>query len=78
MKPIWNQIYEKGVYDALQGRIPITRYVIRDCGIRQLVSHESKREQLSRVAEGMDVEGVIGISASSGLPIDSHSPRTLF
>ena len=49
-------------------------FVVRDCGIRQVISKPEKLSQLSEIlAEAPDVEDVLGIDPEEGLPIPSIS-----
>jgi amino acid adenylation domain-containing protein len=62
-----------GAYVPLDPFAPESRtgYVIRDCGIRHLVTNQSKISSLQQIhAEGSPLEQLIGVAKSEDLPID--------
>lgn len=59
-----------GAYVPLDPFAPPARlsYVIRDCGIRHLVTSETKRDALQEIeAEAIDLRFMVGLSAAEGL-----------
>ncbi len=65
-----------GAYVPLDPFAPVSRigYVIKDCGIRTLLTNEIKREQVKQMlTEGKALENIIGLQASDDLPVRSTS-----
>jgi amino acid adenylation domain-containing protein len=62
-----------GAYVPLDPFAPESRtaYVIKDCGIRQLVTDDARISSLKQInAEGSSLEHIIGVKKDAGLPIE--------
>jgi amino acid adenylation domain-containing protein len=69
---IYGAMLAGAAYVPLDPFAPVARlaYVIKDCGIRFLLTNDGKMDQLSQlVAEGVGLEGLIGVQPQDHLPV---------
>jgi amino acid adenylation domain-containing protein len=70
-----------GAYVPLDPFAPVARigFVIRDCGIRHLITKENKREQIIQIfAEPTTLEHINGLQELEDTPANSHSWEDVF